>query len=61
MAYAIRAQRYHEQAAKHRGLADQEENPEVRKALLTVAESYEKLALEVLRQGKVTWPPTRSG
>jgi hypothetical protein len=38
-----KAQHYRDQAAKMRGLADKEENPAARQALISLAEMYAKL------------------
>lgn len=38
-----KAQHYRDQAAKMRGLADKEENPAARQALISLAEMYTKL------------------
>lgn len=47
----MKAQHYHDQAANLRKLAAMDDNEPTRKALLDLAESYEKLAKKFLNEG----------
>jgi hypothetical protein len=52
----LRAQHYHEQATHFYNLAASEENEEIRKNMIEIAESYEKLSIRIFEQAKSAKP-----